>query len=152
MKQLQELKAHLLSNPQIQTIYFNDKQEWLFSPHVKFPTAVSRDEVINNVEDDTESVELKVGYSETEKIADLSKTIEDLTKNNAEVSDDNAKLQAQVYELTNDKANLETEKAACQASIESLTNENDSLKTEAVKLQGAIDALNAKQDTVKVKK
>lgn len=44
-----ELQQHLTDNPQIETVYFNEAGEWLFSQHPSYPIAKNRDEVLGTV-------------------------------------------------------------------------------------------------------
>jgi len=43
---MEELKNVLISKPHIKEVYFNDNGEWLFHPRPKFPTMMTREEIL----------------------------------------------------------------------------------------------------------
>lgn len=71
----------LKANPQIATVYFNDKGEWSFSPHSKYPIEKSRLDILEeaemakayNLELENDRLEMEAKFAEIKerKIEDL---------------------------------------------------------------------------------
>jgi len=71
-----DLQEHLLANPHLSHVYLNDKNEWQFFKHPKYPKALTRDEVLGmELPAHSEPAELPV-----EKLSELEKENAELKK------------------------------------------------------------------------
>jgi chromosome segregation ATPase len=101
---MQALKNYLQENPNIKTVYFNDKGEWQFFKHGNFPKEVSR----------KEALAMKV---EEEKPAAV--------ENEEEVNQLKAEIATKESEIVDLKSQIEVHEAIVKAKDEELAKKQE---------------------------